>query len=43
MRSRYPTFQRNSLPFTDGASLIYDGTPLVEQSKDRVRTQSHKS
>ena len=29
--------------FTDGASLTYDGTPLVEQSKDRVRTQSHKS
>ena len=38
-----PTFRGNSYPFKDGASFIYDGTPLVEQSRDRVRTQSHKS
>ena len=35
----------NSRRFTDGASFLYDGTPLVEQSLNRVRTPSptHKS
>jgi len=28
----------NSILSTDGASFIYDGTPLVEKSVDRVRT-----
>ena len=28
-------------PFTAGASSIYDGTPLVEQSVARVRTPHH--
>jgi hypothetical protein len=27
----------NSILSTDGASFIYDGTPLVEKSVDRVR------
>ena len=31
----------NSILSTDGASFIYDGTPLVKQSVDRVRTSSH--
>ena len=29
------------IPFTAGASSIYDGTPLVEQSVARVRTSPH--
>ena len=35
----------NSRRFTAGASFLYDGTPLVEQSVNRVRTPSrtHKS
>jgi len=31
----------SSILSTDGASFIYDGTPLVKQSVDRVRTSSH--
>ncbi len=27
---------------TDGASSLYDGTPLVKRSVDRVRTPSHR-
>ena len=35
-------FRVNSCLSTDGASFIYDGTPLVKQSVDHVRTLSHK-
>ena len=39
----YPSI--NSRRFTAGASFLYDGTPLVEQSVNRVRAPSrtHKS
>jgi len=37
VRGNITIFWVNSCLFTDGASFIYDGTPLVKQSVDRVR------
>ena len=41
MRGKCLRLLVNSGRFTDGASFIYDGTPLVGQSVNRVRTPSH--